>query len=138
MIRRPPRSTRTDTLFPYTTLFLSLLGQHLVPGQVLFLGKLGAGVLRRSQIGGVVVLDERPNFRAESILFGREVEVHGALPVPVRLRPVGREADHNDGRGNWEDDVDVNVIDEETRVAPGSSPPCLPPTARARCREREC
>src|SRR3546814_5867086 len=27
MIRRPPRSTRTDTLFPYTTLFRSA-GQH--------------------------------------------------------------------------------------------------------------
>src|SRR3546814_19056346 len=27
MIRRPPRSTRTDTLFPYTTLFRSL-GDH--------------------------------------------------------------------------------------------------------------
>src|SRR3546814_18259796 len=27
MIRRPPRSTRTDTLFPYTTLFRSLLGR---------------------------------------------------------------------------------------------------------------
>src|SRR3546814_7600078 len=27
MIRRPPRSTRTDTLFPYTTLFRSL--EHL-------------------------------------------------------------------------------------------------------------
>src|SRR3546814_5724536 len=26
MIRRPPRSTRTDTLFPYTTLFRSDLG----------------------------------------------------------------------------------------------------------------
>src|SRR3546814_2935774 len=26
MIRRPPRSTRTDTLFPYTTLFRSLYG----------------------------------------------------------------------------------------------------------------
>src|SRR3546814_3984968 len=26
MIRRPPRSTRTDTLFPYTTLFRSLEG----------------------------------------------------------------------------------------------------------------
>src|SRR3546814_8105055 len=26
MIRRPPRSTRTDTLFPYTTLFRSNLG----------------------------------------------------------------------------------------------------------------
>src|SRR3546814_3578790 len=29
MIRRPPRSTRTDTLFPYTTLFRSLLGLRL-------------------------------------------------------------------------------------------------------------
>src|SRR3546814_4441633 len=27
MIRRPPRSTRTDTLFPYTTLFRSALGR---------------------------------------------------------------------------------------------------------------
>src|SRR3546814_10098096 len=28
MIRRPPRSTRTDTLFPYTTLFRSLVLQR--------------------------------------------------------------------------------------------------------------
>src|SRR3546814_13341287 len=28
MIRRPPRSTRTDTLFPYTTLFRSVLYSH--------------------------------------------------------------------------------------------------------------
>src|SRR3546814_14685534 len=27
MIRRPPRSTRTDTLFPYTTLFRSRIGK---------------------------------------------------------------------------------------------------------------
>src|SRR3546814_2343064 len=27
MIRRPPRSTRTDTLFPYTTLFRSCRGR---------------------------------------------------------------------------------------------------------------
>src|SRR3546814_3194205 len=26
MLRRPPRSTRTDTLFPYTTLFRSMFG----------------------------------------------------------------------------------------------------------------
>src|SRR3546814_1303009 len=39
MIRRPPRSTRTDTLFPYTTLFRSFGGaeqrrrfhQHALP-----------------------------------------------------------------------------------------------------------
>src|SRR3546814_13917813 len=28
MIRRPPISTRTDTLFPYTTLFRSVLSAH--------------------------------------------------------------------------------------------------------------
>src|SRR3546814_2700137 len=28
MIRRPPRSTRTDTLFPYTTLFRSISRGH--------------------------------------------------------------------------------------------------------------
>src|SRR3546814_5407162 len=42
MIRRPPRSTRTDTLFPYTTLFRS--GAE-APGTV------KADVSRRGQIG---------------------------------------------------------------------------------------
>src|SRR3546814_4725233 len=28
MMRRPPRSTRTDTLFPYTTLFRSMAGGY--------------------------------------------------------------------------------------------------------------
>src|SRR3546814_3502750 len=32
MIRRPPISTRTDTLFPYTTLFRSLSYHEGVPG----------------------------------------------------------------------------------------------------------
>src|SRR3546814_3629023 len=31
MIRRPPRSTRTDTLFPYTTLFRSAVVWYPVP-----------------------------------------------------------------------------------------------------------
>src|SRR3546814_1672560 len=40
MIRRPPRSTRTDTLFPYTTLFRSMgpgsgrHGEHPTPARV--------------------------------------------------------------------------------------------------------
>src|SRR3546814_4495520 len=37
MIRRPPRSTRTDTLFPYTTLFRSLTEGALLVIVVLFL-----------------------------------------------------------------------------------------------------
>src|SRR3546814_1302332 len=37
MIRRPPRSTRTDTLFPYTTLFRSLRSAENVPAELLSL-----------------------------------------------------------------------------------------------------
>src|SRR3546814_17979562 len=35
MIRRPPRSTRTDTLFPYTTLFRSHLLAHYAANETL-------------------------------------------------------------------------------------------------------
>src|SRR3546814_6229760 len=44
MIRRPPRSTRTDTLFPYTTLFRSAVRRPVraVDGLVLSLSKDGA------------------------------------------------------------------------------------------------
>src|SRR3546814_1686969 len=35
MIRRPPRSTRTDTLFPYTTLFRSGRREKLAPAALL-------------------------------------------------------------------------------------------------------
>src|SRR3546814_19082841 len=31
MIRQPPRSTRTDTLFPYTTLFRSMMAEPTMP-----------------------------------------------------------------------------------------------------------
>src|SRR3546814_11633530 len=51
MIRRPPRSTRTDTLFPYTTLFrsglVSLVGRGLV--------RLGRN---DSQVGGKRLVGE--------------------------------------------------------------------------------
>src|SRR3546814_9712645 len=39
MIRRPPRSTRTDTLFPYTTLFRSLYSVFSVDAVTLKLQK---------------------------------------------------------------------------------------------------
>src|SRR3546814_15101419 len=58
MIRRPPRSTRTDTLFPYTTLFRSPGAQRRIAGRRF--GQLrparpdrgaamGAGQYRRSE-----------------------------------------------------------------------------------------
>src|SRR3546814_9659984 len=36
MIRRPPRSTRTDTLFPYTTLFRSQVPALLDEGRTVY------------------------------------------------------------------------------------------------------
>src|SRR3546814_19171785 len=42
MIRRPPRSTRTDTLFPYTTLFRSVgPAQVLTQARCLYSGREG-------------------------------------------------------------------------------------------------
>src|SRR3546814_20181231 len=35
MIRRPPRSTRTDTLFPYTTLFRSRWNRYLAKVRII-------------------------------------------------------------------------------------------------------
>src|SRR3546814_6254782 len=53
MIRRPPRATRTDTLFPYTTLFRSWGGRRRLsdrrdadPG---FACRAGAGAAGRCQ-----------------------------------------------------------------------------------------
>src|SRR3546814_5710721 len=43
MIRRPPRSTRTDTLFPYTTLFRSR--QRLPPAALGEVGEAGGDQL---------------------------------------------------------------------------------------------
>src|SRR3546814_8071392 len=34
MIRRPPRTTRSDTLFPYTTLFRSIFDELGIPARV--------------------------------------------------------------------------------------------------------
>src|SRR3546814_1068281 len=59
MIRRPPRSTRTDTLFPYTTLFRSVGSGgpqplHLIPGQS---GRLASGqrLIEGLSLGLIVV-----------------------------------------------------------------------------------
>src|SRR3546814_12527731 len=41
MIRRPPRSTRTDTLFPYTSLFRSLLSLILLALTLMLSLRLG-------------------------------------------------------------------------------------------------
>src|SRR3546814_1251796 len=47
MIRRPPRSTLTDTLFPYTTLFRSYrMGVFIGDGTGVGKGREGAAIIR--------------------------------------------------------------------------------------------
>src|SRR3546814_5735602 len=48
MIRRPPRSTRTDTLFPYTTLFRSIIPFGCIEAAA-------ANQCQRDQLGCVVI-----------------------------------------------------------------------------------
>src|SRR3546814_16134074 len=55
MIRRPPRSTRTDTLFPYTTLFRSIQKYHMedvhrAGGIFSILGSLARGGLLHTDL----------------------------------------------------------------------------------------
>src|SRR3546814_3562239 len=73
MIRRPPRSTRTDTLFPYTTLFRSLqriLTDHLAAQgppqlldlnveQVLELARLGHRLQRLDVAESIAQVDHQ-------------------------------------------------------------------------------
>src|SRR3546814_19521033 len=54
MIRRPPRSTRTDTLFPYTTLFRSQVSSG--PAAVIFDAARGRGIHARP---GLALAEDR-------------------------------------------------------------------------------
>src|SRR3546814_4809113 len=73
MIRRPPRSTRTDTLFPYTTLFLSPAPAEIASASVPTSGKPVSG----------------ENFRAE---VERRLAAGRKGPEPVAVPPSESEA----------------------------------------------
>src|SRR3546814_16969085 len=65
MIRRPPRSTRTDTLFPYTTLFRS--------------PRYDSGVLDNADRNPFVLQDEflGPRLEARRALAGSDADQYG-------------------------------------------------------------
>src|SRR3546814_9599605 len=100
MIRRPPRSTRTDTLFPYTTLFRSreiLVGDDELGVEQQLLAKAvagGAGALRsveaeqaRLDLGDGEAGDRAGEFFGEDDAAGRSVVLeHRAL---THLPPAG-------------------------------------------------
>src|SRR3546814_4140568 len=76
MIRRPPRSTRTDTLFPYTTLFRS---------------EKGEAVYNHCGLG-----------RDQHVVFVRDVELVNAVEVmPSVLEGLYRIEDKCLGGRSW-------------------------------------
>src|SRR3546814_15477653 len=84
MIRRPPRFTRTDTLFPYTTLFRSLVADH-GHGAIEDVGK----VVHLAAIGFGVAVEEEV---AEAVRRGAGLapDLHGAFDHVVRAHHARR------------------------------------------------
>src|SRR3546814_18801797 len=78
MILRPPRSTRTDTLFPYTTLFRSFRGQDAAETLA---SVLGAGL-----IGDTAIVS---SFGAESAVLLHLV-TRVAPDIPVLFLDTGK------------------------------------------------
>src|SRR3546814_7894448 len=64
MIRRPPRSTRTDTLFPYTTLFRSDVALHVA-------GQADLDLARRLAVGIERLLRPKVGVGQELAAVGR-------------------------------------------------------------------
>src|SRR3546814_1518414 len=84
MIRRPPRSTRTDTLFPYTTLFRSVGGERLAVHAHAFLPEEQAtGIEERVQDG-----DDHRDHGDEWKRDQRAADVHRPLRCPENLGPA--------------------------------------------------
>src|SRR3546814_8726678 len=80
MLRRPPRSTRTDTLFPYTTLFRS--ARKLA----LFVGFARLADADRLIIGLGVDIDETPvDLAPRRALFERSEEHTSELQSLMRI-----------------------------------------------------
>src|SRR3546814_15176925 len=106
MIRRPPRSTRTDTLFPYTTLFRSQCRRRLcrlLARAGRGAARAGAGIARRARTRRVRALlpaggDRRrrhaPRLRGADPLAQQEARQYVAQTLPssgLPQRRVGAE-----------------------------------------------
>src|SRR3546814_3401067 len=163
MIRRPPRSTRTDTLFPYTTLFRSAFAANAAhelrtPLAILW--------IERDRLGSPDALRLKKDVAAMKRLVGQimtmaQVEANVARPVSRdivflsdvamdvanRFAPLGAEQ----GRhveiaverelavsGIWETRVAAgsNLVENALRVTTAAG--SVVKIGRAACRDRVC
>src|SRR3546814_17977566 len=118
MIRRPPRSTRTDTLFPYPTLFRSpgpaavrqdRVGRRLyagVRGQAAGAGVVTLRLWPKSLIGQLVFAVAATLFVAQAINFAllvrgqkQQALAHGGGMAVARIVDAVRSAERRVGTG---------------------------------------
>src|SRR3546814_1191303 len=87
MIRRPPRSTRTDTLFPYTTLFRSMLS---VMGAF---AEFERALIRERQREGIAVARQRGAYRGRKRSLSDEMvaELHRRVDDGERKAVIARD-----------------------------------------------
>src|SRR3546814_17965271 len=118
MLRRPPRSTRTDTLFPYTTLFRSRpLHLAAVALPVRGLPDLCGAVLRRQRLGPRAAGDgPGPDRNERGPLAARAGGVDDRNPARKGRSP--RRASHPA-------DAQAPTADAKRRT-PGPTPPTRP------------
>src|SRR3546814_7253230 len=104
MIRRPPRSTRTDTLFPYTTLFRSRIAAEVLE------------IRRLRRAGGVGLGAADALDRAEHVLASRDDGLqaqdgrgghHHRIDRGLRLRAVGATPVQGDLPGGFRGDCPI-------------------------------
>src|SRR3546814_10689055 len=92
MIRRPPRSTRTDTLFPYTTLFRS--DAHALVGQPHMHGVGGGGGVHGYRLDAHLAAGAMDPERDLAAVGDQDLLEHWHLtpgpPGSGRTRPAGR------------------------------------------------
>src|SRR3546814_12364071 len=107
MIRRPPRSTRTDTLFPYTTLFRSHALQSLRQARGLRI--IGDAVLQCPRLADIQHVAARIEHAIDAgpprpLSDNSANDPRAALKVgPVPLLPAA--ADHKIGRASCRERV---------------------------------
>src|SRR3546814_12498718 len=115
MIRRPPRSTRTDTLFPYTTLFRSALRRRAA----IIADHLEFHLLTQRLERPVEPADEAVEFNRRGARAGGEIGVRAPQQEGILRIRIGvarqRRDDRVARRGlqervvDTEDEIDIGV-----------------------------
>src|SRR3546814_595830 len=95
-IRQPPRSTRTDTLFPYTTLFRSHVGRERAVGLATEVGHVHSDAPARLELRDALGEDV---FQHREVLdVGRRDVALAELLLVGLAGEVGRRGDHQSDR----------------------------------------